>query len=235
MRIRKSSAMSAKDCNLILEWSFSSSPVFSGGGTQQRATCWICASWCFGSPTTVQGPWRWVACWLTAGEQWGGSWAAMSCWSPVNMLFCAALLTTGTTLPQRGQVKPAPSHCLSGRCWWILIHNLNHLIWIMNSQPAAAGRRCLVTCWRSTAPDWWWWNRWRPLTPPLQTPSSSWRKLKERDMRWCCIRSVRHCSVWRIGATESDQAEDYVHVVTGCWPPACESMKKILLVPLNAS
>lgn len=104
-----------KTLKMTADWSlnFSSSAVSSGGGTHQRATSWICVCWCFGSPTTAQVPWCWVACWLTAGARWGGLWAVTSCWSPANMLCCAALSTTGTPLPQRGQVRTATSGCLS--------------------------------------------------------------------------------------------------------------------------
>lgn len=84
-------------------------PVFSGAGTQQRATCWICVCWCFGSPSTAQVFWRSVACWLTAAARWGGSWAVMSCWSPASTPCSAAPLTTGTRPSQRGQVgAPTP-------------------------------------------------------------------------------------------------------------------------------
>lgn len=89
--------------------------VFSGDGTPRRATCWICVCWCFGCPTTAQEPWRWVACWLTAGARWGGSWAVTSCWSPANTLCCAALSTTGTPLPPTWRVQTPRQHFFSLR------------------------------------------------------------------------------------------------------------------------
>lgn len=101
---------------MTADWSmyklnFSPSPASSGDGTQQRATCWICVCWCFGSPTTALVLCRSAVCWLTAGARWGGLWAATSCWSRANTLCSAALLTTGTALSPRGQVSTPTSDC----------------------------------------------------------------------------------------------------------------------------
>lgn len=192
--------------------------VFSAdGGTQLTATCWICAFWCFGCRTTARGPRRWADCWHTAAARWGGLWAAMSCWSPVNTLSCAAPLTTGTLQPPRGQVGSAASGnnkaCMStlkrdlfiffrgkhsaSKTVSLSLYRCSYFLFVASVlQRVAADQRCLVTRWRFTAPDWWWWSRWQLPTPPSPTPSSSWRKPKERDTRWNCIHLARLAHLW---------------------------------------
>lgn len=121
--------------------------LWSGAGTQQRATCWTCACWSSGSPSTARAPRPWADCSPTAGEPCGGLWAVTSCWSRANMLCYVVLSITGTPPPQRGLVIPAPSTLPlpCGGSWSDCA---------VCPQPAGADPSCWLTCWWFTAADW---------------------------------------------------------------------------------